>query len=165
MAFDEGRLCGEPPCISLVQRSRMLMQKRPLLPQLEYVNFTKVIFRSIKTAWINQELVPGEVHKLLFCAVKREFNSRHHNILIPKIPSLSDYTLDLDLDHRLEAHREQVTPLFQSPLPSIPPFPYLWKNLAAPLTSVFNLLLFRVKSWAEYWEGTIYWRDNTGSWS
>ena len=29
--FDEGRPCGEPPCTSLVQRSRMLMQKRPLL--------------------------------------------------------------------------------------------------------------------------------------
>ena len=29
--FDEGKPCGEPPCTSLVQRSRMLMQKRPLL--------------------------------------------------------------------------------------------------------------------------------------
>ena len=29
--FDEGRPCGEPPCTSLVQRSRMLMQKTPLL--------------------------------------------------------------------------------------------------------------------------------------
>ena len=29
--FDEGRPCGEPPRTSLVQRSRMLMQKRPLL--------------------------------------------------------------------------------------------------------------------------------------
>ena len=29
--FDEGRPSGEPPCKSLVQRSRMLMQKRPLL--------------------------------------------------------------------------------------------------------------------------------------
>ena len=28
--FDEGKPCGEPPCTSLVQRSRMLMQKRPL---------------------------------------------------------------------------------------------------------------------------------------
>ena len=28
--FDEGRPCGKPPCKSLVQRSRMLMQKRPL---------------------------------------------------------------------------------------------------------------------------------------
>ena len=28
--FDEGRSCGEPPSTSLVQRSRMLMQKRPL---------------------------------------------------------------------------------------------------------------------------------------
>ena len=27
--FDEGGPCGEPPCTSLVQRSRMLMQKRP----------------------------------------------------------------------------------------------------------------------------------------
>ena len=31
--FDEGKPCGEPPCASLVQRSRMLMQKRPLLPK------------------------------------------------------------------------------------------------------------------------------------
>ena len=31
-SFDEGKPCGEPPCTSLVQRSRMLMQKRPLLP-------------------------------------------------------------------------------------------------------------------------------------
>ena len=30
--FDEGRPCGEPPCKSSVQRSRMLMQKRPLFP-------------------------------------------------------------------------------------------------------------------------------------
>ena len=29
--FDEGRPCYEPPCTSLVQRSRMLMQIRPLL--------------------------------------------------------------------------------------------------------------------------------------
>ena len=29
--FDEGRPCYEPPCTSLVQRSRMLMQSRPLL--------------------------------------------------------------------------------------------------------------------------------------
>ena len=29
--FDEGRPCYEPPCTSLVQRSRMLMQNRPLL--------------------------------------------------------------------------------------------------------------------------------------
>ena len=28
--FDEGKPCGEAPCTSLVQRSRMLMQKRPL---------------------------------------------------------------------------------------------------------------------------------------
>ena len=28
--FDEGNPCGEPPCKSLVQRSRMPMQKRPL---------------------------------------------------------------------------------------------------------------------------------------
>ena len=28
--FDEGRPFGEPPCTSLVQRSRRLMQKRPL---------------------------------------------------------------------------------------------------------------------------------------
>ena len=30
--FDEGRPCGEPPCTSLVQRSCMLMHKRPLFP-------------------------------------------------------------------------------------------------------------------------------------
>ena len=29
--FDEGRPCDEPPCTSLVQRSRMLMRKRPQL--------------------------------------------------------------------------------------------------------------------------------------
>ena len=27
--FDEGKPCGEPPCTSLVQRSRLLIQKRP----------------------------------------------------------------------------------------------------------------------------------------
>ena len=27
--FDEGRRCDEPPCTSLFQRSRMLMQKDP----------------------------------------------------------------------------------------------------------------------------------------
>ena len=31
--FDEGRPCGERPCTLLVQRSRMLMQKRPLFKQ------------------------------------------------------------------------------------------------------------------------------------
>ena len=31
--FDEGRPCGGPSCTSLVQRSHMLMQKRPLFKQ------------------------------------------------------------------------------------------------------------------------------------
>ena len=34
--FDEGRPCGEPPCTSLVKRSRMLMQKRLLFPGTSY---------------------------------------------------------------------------------------------------------------------------------
>ena len=32
--FDEGRPCGEPPCTSLVQQSRRLMQKDPCLDTL-----------------------------------------------------------------------------------------------------------------------------------
>ena len=38
--FDEGRPCGEPPCKSLVQPSRMLVQKRPLLRYATFCDFS-----------------------------------------------------------------------------------------------------------------------------
>ena len=45
--------------------------KRPDLP-LEYMSFTKVIFRPIKRLKIKRKLISGEVRKLLFYVVNRE---------------------------------------------------------------------------------------------
>ena len=39
--FDEGKPCGEPPSTSLVQRSRMLMQKEPCCPCLQISHYSK----------------------------------------------------------------------------------------------------------------------------
>ena len=52
--FDEGKPCGEPPCTSLVQRSRMLMQKRPLfnlyrMLQRAYISRNPAIFPLNRT--------------------------------------------------------------------------------------------------------------------
>ena len=39
------------------------------------------LFVDRLNAWINRKLVSGEVRKLFFSVVKREFNSRHYNIM------------------------------------------------------------------------------------
>ena len=39
------------------------------------------LFVDRLNAWINGKLVSGEVRKLFFSVVKREFNSRHYNIM------------------------------------------------------------------------------------
>ena len=119
-------------------------------------------FNWFKNDRINRKLVSGEVYKLLFRAVKRKFNSRHHNIVIPKIPDILTISISTIDWKRTESEWSRFS---NSPPP---PFAFslpFWKNVTAPLKSVFNFFLFRVKSWAEYWAGTIYWRDNTGSWS
>ena len=54
--------------------------KRPVKP-LEYVNFTRVIFRPIKRLKSIGSCFPERSIKLSFAVVKREFNSRHYNIL------------------------------------------------------------------------------------
>ena len=52
--FDEGRPCGEPPCTSLVQRSSMLMQKRPLLSLTGYRVFSHDITEAILASKNNE---------------------------------------------------------------------------------------------------------------
>ena len=47
--FDEGKPCGEPSCTSLVQRSLMLMQKRPLLGQGGINNIKMTLEVFVKT--------------------------------------------------------------------------------------------------------------------
>ena len=120
-------------------------------------------FNWFKNDRINRKLVSGEVYKLLFRAVKRKFNSRHHNIVIPKIPNILTISISTIDWKRTESEWSR----FSNPSPP-PPFAFplpFWKNVAAPWSQFLILFLFRVKSWAEYWAGTIYWRDNTGSWS
>ena len=52
--FDEGRPCGERPCTLLVQRSRMLMQKRPLFKQSKK-NLNKT--DSLRLYWVRCSLL------------------------------------------------------------------------------------------------------------
>ena len=58
----------------MIRENNEIQGKRPVKP-LGYVNFTKLIFE------INWKLVSGDVRKLSLNVVKREFNSRHYNVM------------------------------------------------------------------------------------
>ena len=104
------------------------------------MNFTKVIFWPILICLKTIELIgswfPGEVYKLLFRAVKRKFNSRHHNIVIPKIPDILTISISTIDWKRTESEWSRFSNSPPSPPLRFPPS-LLKKRNSAPEVSFY----------------------------